>query len=123
MSFFFKDYNYPYRSARTREELVNHFKEISQRLSYEFLPPEELVNRIGYHKLSSRKEDEKKRALEFFKLNVANYPESYNAQDGLGEVQLAFGFKEKAIKSFEKSLALNPNNENAKNWIAKIKKE
>ena len=121
ISFIFKDYYYPYRSATNRTELVNHFKEISQRLSYKFLPPEELVNRIGYNKLRSRNEDEKKMALEFFKLNVENYPASYNAYDSLGEIELAFGSKEKALKHFEKSLALNPNNENARNMITKIK--
>jgi predicted alpha/beta superfamily hydrolase len=121
ISFIFKDYYYPYRSATNREELVNHFKEISQRLCYKFSPPEELVNRIGYNKLRSRNEDEKKMALEFFKLNVENYPESYNAYDSLGEVELEFGSKEKALKNFEKSLELNPNNENARNMITKIK--
>lgn len=121
ISFIFKDYYYPYRSATTQEELVNHYKEISQRLSYNFLPPEELVNRIGYYKLRSRNEDEKKLALEFFKLNVENYPESYNAYDSLGEIELEFGFKEKALHNFEKSLELNPNNENAKKMISKIK--
>ncbi|MGK0391357.1 MAG: putative alpha/beta superfamily hydrolase [Maribacter sp.] len=121
ISFIFKDFNYPFRSATNRKELVNHFKEISQRLSYNFSPPEELVNRIGYNKLRSRNEDEKKMALEFFKLNVENYPESYNAYDSLGEVELEFDSKERALKNFEKSLELNPNNEKAKNMIAKIK--
>jgi len=121
ISFIFKDYYYPYRSATNREELVNHFKKISQRLSYKFSPPEELVNRIGYNKLRSRNEDEKKMALDFFKLNVENYHESYNAYDSLGEAELEFGSKEKALKHFEKSLELNPNNENARNMIAKIK--
>ena len=121
ISYIFKGYNYSYRNATNRKELVDYFKEISQGLSYDFSPPEELVNRIGYSKLSSRENEEKMMAIDFFKLNVENYPESYNAYDSLGEVELEFGFKEKALKSFEKSLELNPNNENAKIMISKIK--
>lgn len=120
ISYLFKGYNYSYRQATNREELVNHYKKVSKYLSYDFLPPEELVNRIGYSKLRSRQEEERKMAIDFFKLNVENYPESYNAHDSLGEMELALGFKEKALKSFEKSLALNPNNENAKTMISKI---
>jgi predicted alpha/beta superfamily hydrolase len=122
ISYIFNGYNYSYRDATNREELVNHFKKISHGLSYDFLPPEELVNRVGYSKLRNRKEEERKMALDFFNLNVENYPESYNAYDSLGEAELEFGSKEKALKSFERSLELNPNNENAKIMISKINK-
>lgn len=41
------------------------------------------------------------------------FPESYLAFDSLGEVYLAKGDSEKAVKNFKKSLLLNPENENA----------
>ncbi len=121
LSFIFKGYNYSYRNATTRAALVYHYEGISQNLAYDFSPPEVLVNRIGYSKLRSRNKEEKLNALDFFLLNVENYPKSYNAYDSLGEAQLDLGFTEKALKSFEKSLALNPNNKNAKTMIDKIK--
>ena len=120
ISYFFKGYNYSYRDATTPEDLVAHFKSISKNLSYDFLPPEELVNRIGYSKMRSRENEEKELAVSFFELNVENYPESSNAYDSLGEVEFKLGLNENALKSFEKSLKLNPSNENAKNMINKI---
>lgn len=121
ISYIFKGYNYSYREATNSEDLTRHFEQLSKGLSYDFLPPEELVNRIGYSKLRSRDENEKKLALAFFKLNTKNYPASFNAYDSLGEAELALGLKEKALQSFEKSLQLNPNNKNAEKMITKIK--
>ena len=120
ISYIFKGYNYSYRQATTPEALVAHYQGISTGLSYDFLPPEDLVNRIGYNKLRSKHIEERKMAVTFFELNTKNYPESYNAFDSLGEAELALGNKEKAVKSFEKSLELNPKNENAKSMIGKI---
>lgn len=121
ISYIFKGYNYSYREATNTDELVKYFQEFSQGLSYDFLPPEDLVNRIGYYKLRSRNEEEKKIGLEFFKLNTEIYPKSYNAFDSLGEAELGLGFKKRAIKSYEKSLSLNPDNKHAETMIDKIK--
>lgn len=123
LSHIFKGYNYSYRDATNSEDLSRHFEQLSAGLSYEFLPPEELVNRIGYSKLRSRNEEEKKLALAFFKLNIENYSASFNAYDSLGEAALALGLKEKALQSFEKSLQLNPENGNAKKMITQIKND
>jgi predicted TPR repeat methyltransferase len=50
-------------------------------------------------------------------------PNSGNLYDSLGEVQLKAGHREAAIQSYEKSLALDPANENAKKVLAGIKAE
>lgn len=123
LSHIFKGYNYSYRDATNSEDLSQHFEQLSAGLSYKFLPPEELVNRIGYSKLRSRNEAEKKLALGFFKLNTKNYPASFNAYDSLGEAALALGLKEKALQSFEKSLQLNPENGNAEKMITQLKND
>lgn len=60
-------------------------------------------------------------ALKIFKLNTALYPSAYNTYDSYGECLLKLGKKEEAIKAYKKSLALNPNNDNAKKILTEIK--
>ncbi|MFH1844917.1 MAG: alpha/beta hydrolase-fold protein [bacterium] len=52
-------------------------------------------------------------AVVMFQLNVELYQESANAHDSLGEAYLAGGNTERAVASYRRSLALNPENENA----------
>ena len=54
---------------------------------------------------------EKKAALAMFKLNVSQFPGSWNAYDSYGEALLAAGDKENAIKMYQRSVELNPGNE------------
>jgi predicted alpha/beta superfamily hydrolase len=121
LSYIFQGYNYSYREATNSDNLVQYYKNFSNRLSFEFPPPEELVNRIGYRFLRSRNNEDKVRALDFFLLNSVNYPTSYNVFHSLGEAQLELGNEEDAIIYFNKSLVLNPENINAKNVINKLK--
>ena len=48
-----------------------------------------------------------------FQLNCEQYPESSNAWDSLGESYMERGEKETAIEKYERSVELNPGNENA----------
>jgi cytochrome c-type biogenesis protein CcmH/NrfG len=61
-------------------------------------------------------------AIEVFKLNVEAFPESANTYDSLGEAYMKAGQKELAIKSYAKSLELNPNNRNAVDQLATLTK-
>jgi len=76
------------------------------------------MNILGYQKLQSGKVEE---AIELFKLNVIAYPESSNTYDSLGEAYMVNGQNELAIKNYNKSLELNPNNENAKDKLKQLK--
>lgn len=118
ISAIFAGYGISYRDIEDKIQLEDHFKVISQRLSWDISPPEALVNRVAYSMLRRDKE----KALEFFILNTQNYPKSSNAFDSLGEAYEALENKEKAIENYQKSLALNPKNENARNRIASLKK-
>jgi len=60
-------------------------------------------------------------ALELFEFNTRIFPESWNAWDSLGEAHFNLGHKEEAIRAYQKSLELNPDNEAAKRMIARIK--
>ena len=70
---------------------------------------ENQMNRIGYDLLSAKRV---KDAIEVFKLNVADYPQSANVYDSLGEAYKANGDRELAIKNYERSVELDPNNTN-----------
>jgi tetratricopeptide (TPR) repeat protein len=70
---------------------------------------ENQMNRLGYKFLGEEKVLE---AIEVFKINAKEFPESWNVYDSLGEAYMVNGDKELAIKNYEKSVALNPSNEN-----------
>lgn len=76
------------------------------------------MNILGYQKLQSGEVEE---AIELFKLNVIAYPESSNTYDSLGEAYMVNGQNELAIKNYNKSLELNPDNENAKDKLKQLK--
>ncbi|MHB8054182.1 MAG: FKBP-type peptidyl-prolyl cis-trans isomerase [Candidatus Aminicenantales bacterium] len=79
---------------------------------------EDQLNTLGYKLLADRKIKE---AVAILELNAAAYPESANAYDSLGEAYLADEQKDKAVENYEKSLKLNPKNENAAEMLKKIK--
>lgn len=66
---------------------------------------EPALNAYGYQLLNQQQHD---KAIEMFKLNTERHPKSANAWDSLGEGYTKKGEKEAAIKSFKKSLSLNP---------------
>jgi CubicO group peptidase (beta-lactamase class C family) len=60
-------------------------------------------------------------AVQVFERNVKQYPQSSNVYDSLGEAYIKAGEKEKAIQNYEKSLELDPKNDNAKERLKKLK--
>jgi tetratricopeptide (TPR) repeat protein len=78
---------------------------------------EDQMNTLGYW-LKGKKR--LKEAIEVFKINTEDFPNSWNAYDSLGEAYMDSGSKESAIKSFQKSLELNPNNTNAVEMIKRL---
>ncbi len=99
--------------------LVTHYKNISEKMGYLVKPDESQVNSLGYY-LLSQKQFIKAEAL--FKLNIANYPETANCYDGLGDLYLAKGDKINAIASFKKTLSLKAITE-TKEKLDKLLKE
>ncbi len=63
-----------------------------------------------------------KQAVETLKMNVTLFPDSWNAYDSYAEALLADNQKEEAIKMYQKSLSLNPDNENARKILEKLLK-
>jgi 3-oxoadipate enol-lactonase len=76
------------------------------------------MNILGYQYLQAGKT---KDAIELFKLNVVAYPESANTYDSLGEAYMVNGDKELAIQNYNKSLELDPDNQNAAEKLKQLK--
>jgi len=76
------------------------------------------LNRTGYSLLEQKKFDQ---AIEVFRLNVKLYPQSGNTYDSLGEAYALAGNKKLAIENYEKSIQLDPKNENGKLALARLK--
>jgi len=76
-----------------------------------------ILNQVGYDLLNERRFDE---AIQILKLNTKQFPNESNPYDSLGEAYMLKGDDELAIKNYEKSLALDPQNENAVNKLAKL---
>jgi tetratricopeptide (TPR) repeat protein len=81
---------------------------------------DELLNEVGYHFLGL---GNTQTALAIFKFNVAEYPQSANAYDSLAEGYSKSGDRKLALATYKKSLALDPKNENAKQWIEELSKK
>jgi tetratricopeptide (TPR) repeat protein len=79
---------------------------------------EAAINSLGYRLVRI---DRKTDALKIFKLNTEVYPDAFNTYDSYGEILMLTGDIENAIKAYEKSLTLNPHNENTKRVLLQLK--
>jgi tetratricopeptide (TPR) repeat protein len=76
------------------------------------------INLIGYRLLELKKVDD---AIAVFTQNTVDFPKSWNAWDSLAEAYMTRGDNENAIKYYERSLELDPNNKNAVEQLKKLK--
>jgi cytochrome c-type biogenesis protein CcmH/NrfG len=60
-------------------------------------------------------------AVTVFKRNVQEFPASSNVYDSLGEAYMKVGEKDLAIANYEKSLQLDPKNQNAVEQLKKLR--
>ena len=75
------------------------------------------VNAVGYWLVGRKRVEE---AVEVFKMNVEDFPNSSNAYDSLGEAYMIKGDKELSIKHYQRSLELNPKNGNAVEMLRRL---
>ena len=80
--------------------------------------PELLLNQIGYALLRGDLVEE---AIAVFELNVEAYPDAFNVYDSLGEAYIVAGETDKAIRNYERSLELNPQNTNAVEKLRRLR--
>ena len=77
------------------------------------------LNTYAYQLANQGRLDE---AVKMFELNVKRHPNDPNAHDSLGEGYMMAGNKEAAIRSFKKSLAMNPPDNVKANSVRCLKK-
>ncbi|MEK8179840.1 alpha/beta hydrolase-fold protein [Flavobacterium buctense] len=85
------------------QKIEKHFENVSTKMGYTIPPSEGIVNSLGYEVLGQKKFNQ---AEYFFKMNVKNYPESFNVYDSLGDYYVAIADKPNAIINFKKALSL-----------------
>jgi tetratricopeptide (TPR) repeat protein len=106
LNFVFENWK-PAKSDTTLELVVKFFENRSEKNGFQELPPEQVINEMGYKFLNTpNKLDE---AIKCFELNTKYYPTSFNAFDSLGDGYSAKGVKVKAIAAYKKSIEINPN--------------
>ncbi len=84
----------------------NHYANLSKKMGYTMKPDEMEINYMGYDFLGRKIY---KTAESFFKLNVQNYPESFNVYDSYADYLIATGDKANAIIQLKKALAIQEN--------------
>ncbi len=99
-------------------DIEKRFDNLSKEFGYPMHPTEEFLNNCGYTQMNLHNLDG---AIDFFKQNIQAHPNSYNAYDSMGEAYMKKGEKELAIRNYEKSIQLNPNNENGKQMLKKLR--
>jgi hypothetical protein len=80
-----------------------HYRKLSERLNYAVVPPEALLNQVGYQLMGQGNMEE---AVAAFKLNVERYPGSANVYDSLAEAYERGGKLDLALPNYEKAHAL-----------------
>jgi len=101
-------------------ELKNRFSKLTWWT--QLTPPylENQLNQAGYYFLNSGSLDT---AYDLFWLATELFPTSANAWDSLGEWSYRSGNFEESKMQYQKSLALNPDNANAKHYLELIEQE
>lgn len=97
------------------KKVENHYANLTKQFGYEVKPPESLVNSFGYNLMGI---EDFEKAEYFFKMNVTNYPESYNVYDSYGDYFIAKKDKLNAIVNLKKALALKENEESRRKLIS-----
>ena len=107
-------------NVKGTEAALNFYQRMKQGAAPGYSIDEGTLNQLGYHLLMQKKMDE---AIKVFELNVREYPNASNPYDSLGEAYMNAGQKDLAIKNYEKSVELNPNNKNGVEMLKKLKSQ
>jgi tetratricopeptide (TPR) repeat protein len=102
------------------EATIDKYKKVKETEMDSYLFSGSTLNNFGYGLLQAA---QIKEAIQIFKLNVEEYPESGNGYDSLGEAYLEDGNTVLAIKNYEKAIALDPENTYAVEILKKLKSD
>lgn len=103
-----------YKKLKKKYASINWWNSLDQSIL------EYKLNQTGYRLMEA---GDFKQASELFRLNTILFPDSFNVWDSYGEMFMVKGDSKNAIRYYEKSLKLNPENENARQMIKQIKEK
>ena len=83
--------------------ISGHYDDISKHFGYKVLPPEVMLNQLGYGFLQNGMPD---RSFAMFDLNVKSYPNSFNVYDSMGDYYAAQKDRAKTIEFYSKALKI-----------------
>jgi tetratricopeptide (TPR) repeat protein len=89
------------RFTGSLSDLGKHYASLEKRFRIGVLPPEPVLNQIGYQHLLDNDTDG---ALPFFRYAVELYPRSANVHDSLGEALEKSGERKEALESYERAV-------------------
>lgn len=104
----FEDWKLPFDKRTghfegTLKDLQHHYLKVSQRLGYALLPPEGVVNLVGYQALNRKQFQD---AIAIFRFNVQTHSASSNAHDSLGEALEKAGSISDALVCYQTAVDL-----------------
>jgi CubicO group peptidase (beta-lactamase class C family) len=105
-------------ASKGTQAALDEYSYLKKAALWQYHVDEGTLNALGYDLLSQNKLED---AVRVFKLNVEEYPYSWNVYDSLGEGYVQTGKKDLAIQSYEKSVELNSKNENGIEALKKLK--
>ena len=118
LRFIFDSYNVALLEAIERPGyLAEHFAKASAVLGYRMDPPEDMVDLVGHVAIGR----DTTAAVQLLEMNAKLHPTSANAVASLGDVWLAKKDTAKALEFYEKSLAMRPGLQRAKDAVRKLK--
>jgi predicted alpha/beta superfamily hydrolase len=83
--------------------ITAHYADISKHMGYKVLPPESVLNEMGYNFMEIKTPD---RAFDVFSLNIKYYPASNGVYDSMGDYYAYQKDKAHAVEYYNKSLKI-----------------
>jgi hypothetical protein len=118
LHFIFDFYNFPLDKSDYADTTMNigyriqkHYQNVSEKMGYKINPSESIINTLGYNAIYMKN---LRLAEYFFKLNIDNYPNSYNAFDSFGDYYVTVGNNKQATIMYKKALSIYDNIETRK---------
>jgi CubicO group peptidase (beta-lactamase class C family) len=105
-------------SARGGKAALEKYSAWKQSGSTEYRVDENTLIGLGYQLLQR---DHLEEAILVFQREVQDYPKYWNSYDSLGEAYMKVGQREAAVQNYEKSIELNPTNQNGIDMLKKLK--
>lgn len=125
LHFTFDFYNFPLDKSDYADttmtiayRMEKHYNDVSKKMGYKINPSESIINTLGYNAIYLKNLP---LAEYFFKMNINNFPDSYNAFDSIGDYYVAVGNNDQAIIMYKKALSIFDNVETRKKLESIIK--